>query len=753
MSIKYIAHVRRNTDGSWAEPHGLANHSEGTASRAESFASKFQSQQWAKAAGWGHDAGKGRPEWLAYLILKSGYDLEAHLEGKTGKVLHAIHGAELVERIYGKGIGRLLAYCIAGHHTGLPDWSSVEGAGQASLQFRKSQVNEMDLEQIDPSLIAKLQEFKPLRPPWKFKGGLDMSLWIRMLFSCLIDADYLDTESYMNQAKASIRGRYLSIAELKERLQLHNEALAKKADPTPVNVIRGEILQKCIQVAQGARGIYSMTVPTGGGKTLSGLTFALEHAFAQGLHRVIYVSSYMSILEQNAEVFRTAVGDDQVIEHHSNVIGEEVDDKIRLAMENWDAPLIVTTSVQFFESLFAAKPGRCRKLHNIANSVIVLDEVQLLPPAFLAPILEALQLLVDRYNVSIVLSTATQPALKERRMGDQLFQGLKDVKEIIGTDEQVQSLYDALIRTEIQFPNDPYAIESWENIAEQLIQFDQVLCIVSDRKSCRELHGQLPAGTYHLSTLMCGQHRSDKIREIKEKLEQNVTQKLESCLPVRVISTQLVEAGVDLDFPVVYRAFAGLDSIMQAAGRCNRNGKLLPELGKVVVFHPPRPAPIGILRKASETTKSILSMSTADAVTSPAVFEKFFKELYWRAHSLDEKEIVRLLDPQRNDPKECSIFFRTAAERFELIDDTNQRTILVPYRDGRLLLDNLRLNGPDRHLMRKLQRYTVTLYKREFEALQRQGAVKEIWSNIFALTSEIHYSEEVGILIELLASL
>lgn len=749
--MKYIAHVRKNADGSWAEPHDLSTHSKGTADKAASFASKFQSQQWAKAAGWGHDAGKGRPEWLDYLNLRSGYDLEARLEGKAGKIPHAIHGAELAERIYGKGIGRLLAYCIAGHHSGLPDWSEAEGAaGQGTLQFRKLQVSDRDLEQIDPSLIAKLQEFIPLQLPWIFKGGLDMSLWIRMLFSCLVDADYLDTEFYMNQAKAEIRGQYLSIAELKNRLQLYNEALAKKADPIQVNVIRSEILEKCIQAARGDRGIYSLTVPTGGGKTLSGLTFALEHACTHGLDRVIYVSSYMSILEQNTEVFREAIGEDQVVEHHSNVMEDERDVKNRLAMENWDAPLIVTTSVQFMESLFAAKPGRCRKLHNIAKSVIVLDEVQLLPPAFLAPILETLQLLVERYNVSIVLSTATQPAFKERRIGSQLFKGLKEVKEIVGTAEQVQSLYDSLKRTEIQFPGDPPAIEGWEEIAEQLKQYDQVLCIVSDRKSCRELHGQLPAGTYHLSTLMCGQHRSDKIREIKEKLEENQTRKPENRLSVRVISTQLVEAGVDLDFPVVYRAFAGLDSIMQAAGRCNRNGRLLPELGKVVVFHPQRPAPIGILRKAAETTKSMLSMSSADDISSPAIFDKFFEELYWRMPSLDEKEIVRLLYP---DWKECSIFFRTAAERFKLIDDTNQKTILIPYRDGQPLLDDLRLNGPDRHLMRKLQRYTVTVYKQEFEGLRRQGAVEEIWPDVFALSSKNHYSEEVGILIEPLASL
>ncbi|CAM3751789.1 CRISPR-associated endonuclease Cas3'' [Marinicrinis lubricantis] len=748
MSIKYIAHVRKNEDGSWAEPHDLVNHSEGTANIARSFASKLQSKQWAEAAGWGHDAGKGRPEWLTYLKVKSGYDPEARYQTNIGKISHAIHGAELVERLYGKGIGRLLAYCIAGHHTGLPDWSGVEGAGQSSLQFRKSQVSDLELEQIDPSLIAKLQESKPLRPPWKFKGGLDMSLWIRMLFSCLVDADFLDTESYMKQAKALNRGQYLPVEALKERLRLYNEDLGKNAELTSVNVLRGEILQKCIKAAQRSRGIYSLTVPTGGGKTLSGLTFALEHACKWKHDRVIYVSSYMSILEQNVEVFREAVGKDQVVEHHSNVVEDEADIRSRLAMENWDAPLIVTTSVQFFESLFAAKPGRCRKLHNIANSVIVLDEVQLLPPAFLAPILETLQLLVDRYNVSIVLMTATQPALKERMMDGRLFKGLKEVKEIVGTDEEVRSLYDLLKRTEIQFPSDSHTVEHWGEIADQLRHSGEVLCIVSDRKSCRELHARMPAGTYHLSALMCGQNLSDKIKEIKKKLEQNHTSEPENRVPVRVISTQLVEAGVDLDFPIVYRAFAGLDSIMQAAGRCNRNGRLRPELGKVIVFHPPRPAPIGILRKAADTTRSILSSSTSDDVASPAIFEKFFEELYWRVHSLDEKEIVRLLDPQRNDPKECSIFFRTAAEKFELIDKTNQRTVLIPYRDGQRLIDDLRSNGPDRYLMRKLQRYTVNVYSREFEELQGQEAVEEIWPKVFALTSIKHYTEDAGLFIE-----
>ena len=294
------------------------------------------------------------------------------------------------------------------------------------------------------------------------------------------------------------------------------------------------------------QGIFSLSVPTGGGKTLSSLAFALEHAIKHKLDRIIYVIPYTSIIEQNADVFRNAVGDDQVVEHHSNLEENDSTPKSRLACENWDAPIIVTTSVQFFESLFAARSSRCRKLHNIVKSVVVLDEAQLVPVDYLSPILKTMQLLVDHYEVSFVISTATQPAFKERIVGGKRFPGLKNVKEIMGEDKDVDLLYQSLKRNHIQFPSDIYITASWEEIADQLQQYEQVLCIVSDRKSCRELHSLMPRGTFHLSALMCGQHRSQIIKTIKKKLQNKET--------VRVISTQLVEAGVDFDFPVVYRA-------------------------------------------------------------------------------------------------------------------------------------------------------------------------------------------------------
>jgi len=737
MTYEFIAHVRKREDGTWAPPHKLSDHIEGTAGQAETFAADFNSGAWGKAAGLAHDAGKGRLLWQKYLRLKSDYDEEAHLEGKIGKVPHAIYGAELVEKLFGKEIGRIMAYCIAGHHAGLPDWSSAEGAGRASLQFQKTQVK--DLDAIETSIIDNLRFAKPSLPPWKFeKKSLDLALWIRMLYSSLVDADFLDTESYMDSEKAFNRGSYCSIPELLDRFNGFCKQLDIKSEATKVNAIRRNVRAKCVQMAKEEQGVFSLSVPTGGGKTLSSLAFALEHAKLHQLKRIIYVIPYTSIIEQNADVFRSAVGEDQVIEHHSNLNEDDATSKARLAAENWDAPVIVTTSVQFFESLFAAKSSRCRKLHNIVGSVIILDEAQLVPVEFLAPILETMQLLVDHYHVSFIISTATQPAFKERIVDGQPFKGLKQIKEIIGDGKDVNLLYQSLVRCKVQFPDDLHGISDWEEIFEELKQYEQVLCVVSDRRSCRELHVLMPKGTYHLSALMCGQHRSEIIKEIKQKLKDHE--------PVRVISTQLIEAGVDLDFPVVYRALAGLDSIAQAAGRCNREGKL-PVPGKVVVFNPPRKAPQGILRKATDTTRSMVMMNVPDP-TNYDMFEKYFAELYWKANSLDKEEIIALLDPYHNDLGECSIYFRTAARKFTIIDDSMQKTIFVRYGEGERLIDLLKSMGPDRRLMRKLQRYSVNVYNYDFNELKRRGAIEEVHPQIFALSSKLDYSEDIGLLVE-----
>jgi len=727
-----IAHVRKKDDGTWASPQSLINHLEGTAKIAQDNAAKFSSDTWGKILGLAHDIGKGRESWQKYLGDKSGYGYneDAHLEGKPGKMPHAIHGAKISEEIFGKGLGRTLAYCIAGHHAGLPDWSSSGGAGAASLEYQVNQIK--DLDNIDQAFVDILRSVSPPLPPWQFKSGLDMSLWIRMLYSSLVDADFLDTEYYMDQNKFEQRSEFCSIAELLGKFNHYIDRLEQDAKDTEVNRIRTKIRNKCVQMAGEKQGIYSLSVPTGGGKTLSTLAFALEHTLKHNLDRIIYVIPYTSIIEQNADVFRAAVGADQVVEHHSSIDIDEITSKARLAAENWDAPIIVTTSVQFFESLFAAKPSCCRKLHNIARSVVILDEAQLLPADFLEPILETMQLLTEHYRVSFVISTATQPAFEER----QGFKGFKDIHEIIGSDEEVRILYKSLQRNTVEFPTDIKTPSRWEEIAAELSEFEQVLCIVSDRKSCRELHRLMPEGTFHLSALMCGQHRSETIDKIKAKLKNNE--------PVRVISTQLVEAGVDLDFPVVYRALAGLDSIVQAAGRCNREGNL--SIGKVVVFIPPRRAPIGILRKAAETTVGIVS-TYADPLAY-GVFERYFSELYWKANTLDKNEMLHLLDPRRNDPQECSIYFRSAAAKFKLIDDSKIKTIFVRYGKGDELIDLLKTKGPDRWILRQLQRYTVNIYKDSFALMLNRGALEEVYPDIYALVSSSEYADNIGLKID-----
>lgn len=728
-----IAHVRRNGNGTWAKPQQLMEHLLGTARLAETFASAFDSGSWGYAEGISHDVGKSTLTWQHYLITKSGFDEDAHLETKAGKQEHSAPGAKLIEEALGKGIGRILAYCIAGHHAGLADWLG----SQVALAFRLQNTGS---EGIPREYREQVILHRPSRPPWKFDTeGLDMSLWIRMLFSSLVDADFLDTEAYMSPERKTDRGTYLPLSELLERFNTHMAEMIRAAldtADTTVNRARRRVLADCRSASRLEPGLFSLTVPTGGGKTLSSMAFGLEHAVKYGKERVIYVIPYTSIIEQNADVFREAVGKDQVVEHHSNLDDDDSTPRSRLAAENWDAPIIVTTSVQFFESLFAAKTSRCRKLHNIANSVVVLDEAQLVPVEYLEPILAAMKLLCEHYRVSFVMCTATQPAF-EKHEDFPSFPGFSkgSVREII---RDVPALYNGLKRVEVDVPSDYGNPRPWEELAEEIQDLEQVLCVVSDRRSCRELYALMPKGSYHLSALMCPQHRSDVITKIKEGLKAGES--------VRVVSTQLVEAGVDIDFPVVYRAMAGLDSIAQAAGRCNREGRLNKEgkLGRVVVFVPPRKAPVGILRKASETATRMLEGGLDDPIDH-SVFTPYFSELYWKANSLDGKGIMELLTP---DAAECGIQFRSAAEAFRIIDDSMQGTILVPYGEGEKLIGELKALGPERWLLRKLQRYSVNIYTNQFADLRDRGSIEEVSPGIFVLTCGIEYDATVGLLVD-----
>ncbi|HKL85423.1 MAG TPA: CRISPR-associated helicase Cas3' [Treponemataceae bacterium] len=730
-----IAHVRKIDEETWDKPQLLFAHLMGTSNKAQLFAESFKSGGWGSLCGLFHDIGKGTEEWQRYIRLKSGYNEEAHLEGNPGRVDHSSPSAKMVEDVFGKNIGRVLAYCIAGHHTGLPDWTG----SQSSLSFRLQNTTTTN---IFLDLIEKLDGCETPTVQLKFNShGLDMSLWIRMLFSCLVDADFLDTEEYMDINKSRQRVRYANITELLQQFNKKIKVISQTAlskNNTPVNQARQQVLLDCRNAAELNPGLFSITVPTGGGKTLSSMAFALEHANRYNKDRIIYVIPYTSIIEQNADVFRSVFGKEQVVEHHSNLDINETTAASRLAAENWDAPLIVTTTVQFFESFFSAKTSRCRKLHNIVNSVIIFDEAQLIPIDFLEPILETLNLLVTQYHCSVVFCTATQPVFEIPAKFPR-FPGFAPgiIREIIS---DVPSLYAGLRRVKVK-KVDTKNMRTWEELSDELSSYERVLCIVSDRKSCRELHSLMPEGTYHLSALLCPQHRSDIIKEIKEKLKGKGT--------IRVISTQLVEAGVDIDFPVVYRAMAGLDSIAQAAGRCNREGLLENSFGKVVVFVPPRKAPVGMLRKASETASSLFNSGLEDVLDHES-FKSYFTELYWKANSFDSKGIMNLLRP---DPiSELGIQFRTAARQFKIIDDSMQRTILVPYNEGKSLILLLEKSVVDRQILRKLQRYAVNIYTNQFTKLLNRGSLKEISVGVFALKCSVEYDKNIGLLVDELPS-
>lgn len=731
-----IAHITQDSLGNWREPHLLVDHLESVAKLAQEFAEPFNSSSWGYVGALAHDLGKSTVAWQQYIRNKSGYEQESD---NAQRIDHSSPSARIVEERYPGPIGRILSYIIAGHHTGLPDY---EGS-KASLHFRLQQA-EVTAKRLPSKYVQLLETAGELEVPWKFnQANLELSLWIRILFSCLVDADFLDTEKYMNPKAYEMRSATTSISTLLEKFNGHMEKLVlidPKKEQAPIYHMRQKVLFECRAAAKWSPGLFSLTVPTGGGKTLASLGFALEHAKKYGKRRVIYVIPYTSIIEQTADVFRNVLGDSEVVEHHSNFDQEFTSQRIRLASENWDAPIIVTTNVQFFESLFAARPSRCRKLHNIVNSVVIFDEAQMFSAEYLKPILQSLNVLNEQYKATLLFCTATQPVF-EKQDAFSAFPGFEkgSMREII---QDVPQLYSKLRRVDVEIL-DAKKNESWEQLASELTSFETVLCIVSDRKSCRELYHLMPEGTLHLSALMCPQHRCEKIAIIKEKLRKGEA--------VRVISTQLIEAGVDIDFPVVFRAIAGLDSIAQAAGRCNREGKLqvLGQKGRVILFVSPRKPPAGFLRKATEITYSLIQQGEIDFL-DPSLFKMFFTELYWKSKSLDIKDICGLLAPEL---PHLSIQFRSASESFALIDDSKTRSILIPYGNGEALIEQLKglaldTAGSARKLFRKLQRYSVSVYINQFQALLQQGSLIEVYPEVYALHCKVEYHEEMGLLVD-----
>ncbi len=740
--MRIIAHVNTNLEES--KPlNGPEGHLEGTAALAESFANAFNAGEFAKCAGLLHDLGKFKTDFQNYIRQSSGYDTEESDEFGVGKVDHSAAGAIWANKNIPK-IGLLLSYIIAGHHSGLPNYY-----GKLDKRLAKEENLQQSLENGGKEFLNNI-EFPTLKTA-PVKNSRDLHLWVRMLFSCLLDADFLDTERFMSPENYALREKNISLKVLQARFDSFMDKMSQGAPSTEINKIRTKILSDCRQGAMKEPGLFSLTVPTGGGKTLASMGFALDHAVKYNKSRIIVAIPYTSIIEQTADVYKNVFknGDEDlsnvVLEHHSNLDPDKETAKSKLASENWDAPIVVTTNVQLLESLFAAKKSRCRKIHNIANSVIILDEAQMLPPEYLKPILGALESLTTDFGCSVVFCTATQPTLQGHIGGDPAphgeggFEGLPrdNVRELV---KNPQELFEKMNRTNVTYI--PEKMSSWENVAEQLIQYNQVLCIVNTRKDCKALYDAMPSDTIHLSASMCGQHRSNLIAEIKRKLKNGDS--------IRVVSTQLVEAGVDIDFPVVYRAMAGLDSIAQAAGRCNREGMM--DCGNVFVFNPPKDAPIGLLRFGAQASQYIIDKDKLGNIPLiPDIFSTYFKIYYNQVHSFDRKNILHDLDLRANNLK---AEFRTVAENFQLIDDKAQKSVIVWYSDVRInsqeLIAQLEVVGLKRDIMRKLQRCTVNIPKKCWEELQKDDYITEIKGpdgiglDIWQQGTSSLYSEKTG---------
>lgn len=740
-----IAHT---SDSGEQKAQSLEDHSSGVALLAGEFAKSLCNSDWAALAGYWHDLGKALPEWQDYL-----------LKGGSRTVNHSESGAVWAFRRFcdkyssDSLISKILPYLISGHHAGLPDWQAGSGNPLDSIlhQGLSNSIDDREIKRIEAITELKSLLSMPLPKSLPFKGRVKGNeffqhshLWIRLLFSCVVDADYLDTEHFMSSKDSLIRGKYSTLTELKVKFDCFMAEKVKTARPSKLNTIRNDILQACIDKAQLSPGFFSLNVPTGGGKTLSSMAFALNHATKHGKKRIIVAIPYTSIIEQTAKIYKYGTDDDaqikenikngsylfgeeNVLEHHTGVVfdeSSEITHKNRLAAENWDVPVVVTTNVQLFESLFASAPSSCRKLHNIVDSVIILDEVQMLPPEFMEPILSVLQGLVECCGVTVILCTATQPAL-EGRIGSDCasFMGLPPDKVVPIIDDP-DGIAQALKRVSVDTHLAREKIADWASVADILKEYEQVLCIVQTRKNCRELHSLMPPGTFHLSALMCGEDRSEVISLIKRKLHTGE--------PVRVISTQLVECGVDIDFPVVFRAMAGLDSIAQSAGRCNREGKN-PEGGILYLFKPPADLSFGLLGKGIATTEEMLDALDYRLELSPENYRIYFKKYFQRLNTFDKPKFKERMIGTCTRPSvavDGTFQFRTLAEEFHLIDDSYQVPVFIRYMspDGRTdninLLETLRNHGIDKDTMHRLSRFSVNLPRKEVEVLVKDGRIE-----------------------------
>lgn len=686
----------------------VEEHLEGTARRCAAFAAAFGEEKRGRLFGYAHDIGKCSEEFQQRLL------------GGV-KVDHATAGALECAKVE-EDIG---ACCVVGHHGGMPDFGHLQDNPG------------------DPTCIGRLKKglagsiptcrWKGVLPPVPdekpdFEDRFSLSLWARMLYSCLVDADYLDTEAFMSGDSAD-RENYDPLPLLLDKLY----AYIKPWFPgeTDLNQNRCRILNQCLESASQPRGIYSLTVPTGGGKTVSSLAFALKHAVENKLDRVIYVIPYTSIIEQNAAVFRKILGEKNVIEHHSGIQwddGEETNTHNRfqrLAAENWDAPVIVTTAVQFFESLYSNRSSQCRKLHNIANSVIIFDEAQMLPTCHLQPCVGVIANLVAHFRSTAVLCTATQPVLAD--LVQAFCPGLT-IKELCPRiEEDFRKFRRVTYRDGGTMTN--------EMLAGELQRLEQVLCIVNTRRAAQAVYSLLePEGSFHLSTLMYPAHRKAVLDTIRQRLKQG--------LPCRVVSTSLIEAGVDVDFPAVYREVAGLDSVAQAAGRCNREGKRPVDRSVVTYFQGESPTPL--LQKVNICAAQEALEGHRDP-GNPETMQRYFIAL--RSLIGDETDKSHAVQALRKGLHGCQLPFKTVAENFHMIDQASC-TVYIPVGEGIAACQPLSDGTATREDYRRAGQYGVNVYEQHYRQLLSSGDIRPLSETSALLVNLSLYDSKLGLSLE-----
>ena len=703
MHTEYLAHI--SDDG---RKQTVSEHLRNTAELCAHFAGAFGASEQGRLIGLAHDIGKCSEEFQNRLNGGSIVD-------------HATAGAFECAKLD----ALWAACCVAGHHGGLPDAGNLNNDtpddptlfGRIQKALQKG-IPEYEMPFALPSTAA---------PEGFGRNGLTDSFRIRMLFSCLVDADYLDTEQFMSNGAAE-RSFGDSIPVLRDKL---NRYIEPWRNPTnDLNRKRCEILKSCISGGEREKGLYTLTVPTGGGKTIASMAFALNHAVKHGMDRVIYVIPYTSIIEQTAAVFRGVFGDENVVEHHSNAlleVPEHGDARQYLqikATENWDAPIIVTTAVQFFESLYANRPSKCRKLHSVANSVIIFDEAQMLPTEHLRPCVAAIAALVEHFSATAVLCTATQPSLND------LFLQYAPAHQATELCPDIAATFSAFRRVAFEKIGSVDA----DALTRRLAGLPQVLCIVNSRKSAQTIFQKLPAeGSYHLSTLMYPAHRRLALAEIRTRLKNG--------LPCRVVSTSLIEAGVDVDFPAVYREMAGLDSILQAAGRCNREGRRRPEESIVTIFEGLSRTP-QMLRVNIGAAKEALQ-GGADPAASETITRYFRSYRSFAGDRLDKADVIHCF---REGFQGRMLPFRTVAERFHMIDDAT-KTVYIPQGECAELIQRLRAGERSRALFRKLGQYGVNVYEKHFQALLERGALEQLDESSAILTDLSLYVQTMGLIL------